>query len=152
MTGTLSLSLVLVLSVVAQRNPALAFSIGALVIPSGSFHPSLRVASPIGQLTPFMVLSLLSGTIFLLSKPKLAASGIRTVPALIGTATTIIGLVSATASWVPTSLYWVLNGGVVLTMISIMLASQPEGRNRRATERAVTICGVIVAATVVIEQ
>jgi len=141
-----------VIAVLFVRSwPEVVLTAAALVLPSGSFHPSLAAVTPIGHLNPFTVTVLVAGTFYAVTMPGALADGIQAAPGVIGVTTMIVGSVAAIGASQMVALYWVISGGLVLVLISSMLT----GRYRESPDKvvgAVAVGGIGSAVSVLLEQ
>jgi O-antigen ligase/polysaccharide polymerase Wzy-like membrane protein len=145
--------LAIVLAIVAfftRSRPEVVLTVAALTIPAGSFHPSLRTVTSIGQLSPFALTVLVVGVIYVATTPGSLTSGLRAAPGVIGVVTLVLGGLSAVAAWQIGAIFWMINGGLVLILISCLLADRYRTAPQ-AVELTVVIGGVVLAASVLLE-
>ena len=134
----------------AARRPEALLSIGALLVPASSFHPSLRILSPLGIVTPFVIVAVLTGIVYVAVHPRALRWGVRSPLGTIGLAVIALGSISAVVVGRASGMYWVLNGGVVLLMMSVVLTPR-YAESPRSVERWVLLCGLGLAASVLVE-
>lgn len=151
MTFPIVIVSVLLAVVFVRSRPEVVLTAAALVVPAGSFHPSLAAVTPIGNLNPFTVTVLVAGTFYAATKPGALSRGIQSAPGVVGVATMVVGSVAAMAAWQPAAVYWVVSGGLVLVLVSTTLVDRYQQRPGTVI-CALTVGGLISAASILWEQ
>lgn len=137
--------------IVVLHRPEIVLTFAALVVPAGSFHPSLVGHTPLGNLTVVQGLALSLALPFALLRPQAAKEGLRGPVAILGYAFALAGFVGAVANGEPSALYWVVNLGGVLVAFSILLTTRYR-TNRRSVEGWVIAGALAIAASVLLER
>lgn len=105
--------------IAAWFRPDVLLAVAAFIVPSGSFHPELRLVSPLGQLTPFQIVVFVASIVVAVRYPTEVKRSLRSAPALLGAGISIAGTISVLWSSDLAGLYYVLNLGLLLVALAI---------------------------------
>lgn len=152
-TTVASLTGLLLLTLLAKWKPEAVLAVTAIVIPSGEFHPSLRVsAPPFGQLSIIEITTLSSALACVAFTPGLLRRGVRSPSGLLGVAFCVAGLLAAIGSGNGRhSFYWIANLGIFVIASSCLLVDRVR-YHRESVEFWLCVCGAILAASVLVEM
>lgn len=139
------------LAVAVNRWPHIYAVLAALVVPTGINFPSMRVPTPLGQLSYFHILALFGAIVVITRHPGRLSEAVKSPLGWFALAYAAVGTISALWTGQATSLYWVLTGGVLLLGLSVLL-SQPYLSDPEEVARWTVIGGAVLAASVLIER
>lgn len=139
-----------ILGLISLKRPEIILVMAALIVPSGSFHPALRLGTPIGQFSPFQVIVWVSAIVVCVLEPRRLLLALRTVPGEVGLAITVVGLITAVLAGDILALYWVINLGLLLIALTALLCTRYP-KERAIVERWLFIGGTVLALSAIAE-